>query len=138
MAATRESRKRSRSRSGNGNAAWWPVAQQTLEEEVDVPGVGAGLQALVGEMVEDVGVLDAMDGLLAHEDLDVLAQLIVPDQREPLLEDLDEPPLPGRQQQVQHVDDVGGGGLVGYPQQRCPMPVERGPARGDRVVLLEG
>ncbi len=109
------------------------LPEQLLEEEVHVPRVRVRRQSLCGEVVQYGGVLHAVRGLLAHEPADVAAQLGVGDQGQAFLEDLYEPALPGGQQQVQHVDDVGGGGFVRYPVQRGALPVEGHPARTDPV-----
>jgi len=57
-------------------------------------------------------------GLLADEALDVKPQLIVLDQRQRLLEHVDEELLAGGQQQVQDVEDVGGERLAGHVVER--------------------
>lgn len=89
-----------------------------------MPGIGTGVQALMGQVIEHIGVLDAVGGFLAHEALDVLEEALVPDQRQGLFEDLDEPSLARGEQQMQHIDDMSGSGLVRYPQQRSLRPVE--------------
>ena len=65
-----------------------------------------------------------MHRLLADESLHVQPQLIVLDQRQCLLEDLDEEFLARGQQQVQDVEDVGGHRLVGHVVKRQRSPVE--------------
>ena len=75
MAAMSASRKRSHSARGIGAPNGGLLAEQLLEEPVDVPGVVLGVEPLRGQVVQYVRVLDAVRGLLAHEPLDVLAQL---------------------------------------------------------------
>lgn len=110
------------------------LTEQLLEEEIDVPREVRGVEPLRREMVQHIRVLHAGRRLLPHEALDLLEEFGVPDQRQPLLEDLHEPPLPRRQRQMQHIDDVGGGGLAGDPVQRGLLPAEGDPARGARAV----
>lgn len=77
------------------------LAQQFLEEEVDVLREVRGVEPLRRQMIEDVRVLHAVRRLLAHEPLDVPEEFgVVVDERECLLEDLHEPPLPRGQQQM--------------------------------------
>ena len=79
-----------------------------------------------------------MHRLLADESLHVQPQLIVLDQRQRLLEHLDEELFARRQQQVQHVEDVGGHGFVGHIVKRQPGPIELDITRLQDEMLLVG
>ena len=81
-----------------------------------------------------------MHGLLADEALHVQPQLIVLDQRQGVLERLDDELLTRRQQQVQDVAEVGGEGLVGHVVERQLRPVEFDVARlqDDPLVIERG
>ena len=77
-------------------------------------------------------------GLLADESLHVEPQLVVLDQRQRLLEYLDEELLARGQQQVQHIEDVRGERLVGHVVERQLRPVEVDVARlEDESLVVE-
>ena len=66
------------------------------------------------------------------------AQLVVLDQRQCLLEQVDEELFAGRQQQVQHVEHVRGERLAGHVVKRQLRPVERDVARLEDQSLVIG
>ena len=75
--------------------------------------------------VMDVYFLAGADDFILH----VEPQLVVLDQRQGLLEHVDEELFAGRQQQVQHVEDVGGERLARHVMERQLRPVELDVAR---------
>ena len=70
-----------------------------------------------------------MHRLLADESLHIKPQLVVLDQRQSLLEHVDEELFTGRQQQVQHVEDMSGERLARHVMERQLRPVELDVAR---------
>lgn len=115
------------------------LAEDALEQPGDLPDVRARVQPLGEQVVEHLLVGLGVDGLLADEAEHLLAQLLVGDQRQRLLEHLDEPALALGQQQVQHVDGVGGHRLVRDPVQRQLGPVEADvPGFEDEVLVDRG
>ncbi len=79
-----------------------------------------------------------MHRLLADEPLHIQPQLIILDQWQRLLEDLDEEFLAGGQQQVQHVEHMGGQRLVGNVMKRQVRPVELDIASLENETLVVG
>ncbi len=72
------------------------VPEQLLEEPVDLRGVRGGVEAQLPQVRQDVVVGLGVDGLLADEPDDVLAEPVVRDVRQGLLVDVHEPALAGR------------------------------------------
>ena len=65
-----------------------------------------------------------VDRFLADEPLDVEAHLVILDQRQGVLEHLDEELLTSRKQQMQDIEHVGGQGLARHIVKRQLRPVE--------------
>lgn len=78
--------------------------------------------------------------LLADESLHIAPQLIVFDQRQGVLERVDDELLTRRQQQMQHVAEVGGEGLVRHvvERQRRPVEVDVTRLQDDALVIERG
>lgn len=101
-----------------------PRSEQLVEQPLDLAGIRGQVDAPRGEVGEHAGVRLGVHRLLPDESLDVEPQLIVFDQRQGLLEHVDEELLARGQQQVQDVEDVGGERLAGHVMERQCRPIE--------------
>ena len=106
-----------------------PVAHQLAEQPADLVGERCQVDVIGGEVVQHAGMRLGMHRLLADESLHIKPQLVVLDQRQSLLEHVDEELFTGRQQQVQHIEDMSGERLARHVMERQLRPVELDVAR---------
>jgi hypothetical protein len=101
------------------------IAEHLLEHPTDLLDVGVGVDAFGLPVIEHTLVGAGVNGFLADEAEHLLAQPGILDQREGLVDQVDEPPLDLGKQQVQHIAGVRDQWLVGHPVRGQCGPVER-------------
>ncbi len=112
------------------------VAEQAAEHPLHLRDVRPHVDARRFEVLRGAVVRLGVHGLLADEAEDVLLEPLVADQRDGLLEHLDEPAFALRQRQVQHVDRVRRLRFAGDPVHRQRGPVELDVARVQDDLLV--
>src|SRR5271166_40293 len=115
-----------------------PVAHQLSEQPGDLVGVRRHVDVVGREVVQHTGMRLRMHRLLADEPLHIEPQLVVLDQRQSLLEHVDEELFAGRQQQVQDIENVGGERFTRHVVQRQLRPVEVDVARLENQSFVIG
>ena len=108
---------RRREESSGHRPAFWTRSSESV-------GVGLGVDALLGQMVQHHLVRPRVPGLLLNERFDGRLQVGIVDERRRLEYGFDEVPLALGQKKMQNIHHVGRERVIGNPVQRQIRPIE--------------